>query len=330
MNTTNTTKERYDFSKAKMRCHSLYYLVCDGKEKTPKQRYAALEAILADEMNKYNNIGSHLLDKPTGLKKAAKIAGLEYELKQLAPRRYENPLSKGARSYLKGIYGELKYGKKPSFKDKGNKYTNKGKHAEESSLQLISKLDGFVYEKNEIRLSNDFLSGIPDTFRGGAGIYEAEYIPDVKSSWDWGTFSENIGNPLNPVYWWQEQGYFALSGAQGGEVSYCLISLPEHLLMAEIDGLRSRMAKQMNVIDVTVTEEYKLAEFELINNLTFDEMPEEERRLKFEVKRNEDAIQKIYETVPKCREYLDEIQEMHLSGVFSDKELPILDAIEEI
>lgn len=320
----------YDFSKAKMRCHSLYYLVCPGREKTPKQRYEALEAVLADEMNKYNNIPTHLLEKATGLKKAAKIAGIEYELKQLEPRRYEDPLPKTARTYLKGIYGELKYGKKPSFKDKGNKYTNKGKEVEELSLQLISRMDGYVYEKNEVRLENDFISGIPDTFRGGKSIYEAEYIPDVKSSWDWGTFSENIGNPLNPVYWWQEQGYFWLSGATAGEVSYCLISLPEHLLMAEIDNLRSRMAKRLNVIDVTVTEEYKLSEFDLINNLTFDEIPENERRLKFEVKRSEDAIKKIQETVPKCRDYLNEIQEMHLSGFFSDKELPILENIEEI
>lgn len=322
--------EIYDFSKVKMRCSSLYYLVCDGKNRTPKQKYADLEAMLADEMDKYNNIASHLLEKPTGLRKAAKIAGIEWQLKQLEPKRYEDPLPQGARSYLKAMYGEIKYGKKPSFKDKGNKYTNKGKHAEESSLQLIGKLDNYPYIKNEIRLENEMLSGIPDTYMGGKSIYEAEYIPDVKSSWDWGTFSENIGNPLNPVYWWQEQGYFALSGAQGGEVSYCLISLPEHLLMAEIDGLRNRMAKQLNVIDVTVTDEYKMAEFELINNLTFDEIPEQERRLKFEVKRNDDAIQKIYDTVPKCREYLQEIQEMHLMGVFSDKELPILDTIEEL
>lgn len=319
----------FDFSDTKMRCHALYYLVCQGREKTPKQQYDALTILLAEENNKYNNIGSHLLDKPTGLKKAAKIAGIEYQIKQLEPRRFEDPLPRGARSFLKGMYGELKYGKKHTFKDRGNKYTSKGREVEEDSLQLISILDNYIYEKNEVRLENSFISGIPDSFRGES-IYKAEYIPDVKSSWDWGTFSENIGNPLNPVYWWQEQGYFWLSGATGGEVSYCLISLPEHLLMAEIDNLRSRMAKKLNVIDVTVTEEYKIAEFELINSLTFDEMPPEERRLKFEVKRNDEAIKKIEETVPKCRDYLNEIQEMHLMGFFSDKELPILDTIEEI
>lgn len=320
--------EIFDFSNALMRCSGLYYLLCRGKEKSPKQKYEDLTACLTEEMDKYEDMGERLQGMKRGLSKAAKIAGLEQEIARLEPKKHEDPLPKGARSYLKCMYGELKYGKQSAFKDKGNKYTNKGKVAEGASLRLISDLDGVEYIKNEIRIDNDLISGIPDSFLGKS-VYEADYVPDVKTSWSWDTFSENIGQPLNPLYWWQQQGYFALTGAKAGEVSYCLVNLPETQLNDEILRLEDRMRKQLDVIDVSIHPEYKLAEYNLINNMTFDNIPAPQRRLKFEVKRNDEAIQKIYDVVPKCREYLAEIQELHLTGYFSDKE-PILDEIEEI
>lgn len=321
--------EVFDFSNALMRCSGLYYLLCRGKEKSPKLRYEELTANLEEEISKYEDLGERLQGMKRGLTKAAKIAGLEQEIAKLESKKHEDPLPRGARSYLKGMYGELKYGKQSAFKDKGNKYTNKGKLAEGASLRLISDLDGVDYQKNEIRINNEFISGIPDTFLGKS-IYEAEYVPDVKTSWSWDTFSENIGQALNPVYWWQEQGYFALTGAKEGEVSYCLVNLPEPQLNDELLRLEDRMRKQLNVIDVSIHPEYKLAQYNLINNMTFDNIPPAQRRLKFEVKRSDDAIQKIYDVVPKCRAYLEEIQELHMTGFFSDKELPVLDTIEEI
>lgn len=321
--------EIFDFSKALIHCSCIYYVVCKGKTKTPKQKYDDMSQVLLEERLKYDNIAPHLLEKPSGLSKAAKIAGLEYELSKLEATKSVDPLPPGAKSYLKRIYGELKYGKKTAYKEKGNKYTNKGKLAEADALKLISDLDGIEYKKNEVRINNEFLSGIPDTFIGES-VYEAEYVPDVKSSWDWDTFSDSLDKDLNPLYWWQIQGYLALTGASAGEVSYCLINMPESLLLDELRNLETRLQKTLNIIDVTITKEYTEAALSLVNNLTFDNIPPKERRQKFEVKRNEEAIKKIYETIPKCREYLQEIQEKHLMGVVKDKELPMLDAIEEI
>jgi hypothetical protein len=41
-------------------------------------------------------------------------------------------------------------------------------------------------------------------------------------------------------------------------------------------------------------------------------MPEHERRIVYKVERNDDDLQKAYKQVEKCREYLIEIEKMHL------------------
>ncbi len=48
----------HDFSNALMRCHGLYYLMAEGKEKTPKRKYEDLCALLVEEMAKYD---AHIL-----------------------------------------------------------------------------------------------------------------------------------------------------------------------------------------------------------------------------------------------------------------------------
>lgn len=316
--------EIFDFSKALMRCHAIYYIIAPGKEKSPKQKYADAIQLLAIEQEKYDAMGERVQGMKSGLTKAAKIAGLEQEIAKLYPKKDDDPLTTGAKSYLKRIYGEIKYGKYNMSKEKGTKYMNKGKMAEQDSIDLINLLDGEQYIKNEIRLQNDFLSGIPDTFKGES-IDKAIHVPDVKTSWDFETFIENVGKPLNPLYWWQMQGYFDLTGARSGEVSYCLVNTPYSIIEEE----KFKLAKRLDAV-TNESPEYRLAEALLVNNMTFDEMPAKERRLKYEVNRDDNAIQQIHDKIPQCRDYLMEIQELHLTGYFSDKELPILETIEEI
>lgn len=319
----------FDFSKALIRCHAIYYIMCDGQTKTPKQKYEEWQAVLSVEREKYDNMPGHLLNKPSGLSKAAKIVAVEHELDKLEDKKHIHPLSASAKSCLKRLYGEIKYGKQASFKEKGNKYTQKGKIVEDDSLKLIGDMDGREYKKNELRIENEFLSGIPDTFFGES-IYKAEYVPDVKSSWDWNTFSDSLDKNINPLYWWQLQGYFALTGAKEGEISYCLISMPESLLNDEIMRYEDRFRKETGIIDVSISKEYQEGVKKLVNNLTFEDMSPRERRQQIKIIRDDDAIQKIYEAVPKCREYLQELQEKHLMGVFSDKEVSTLESIEEV
>jgi len=195
--------------------------------------------------------------------------------------------------------------------DKGNKYTNKGKLGEPDSIQLCSFLDDRIYSKNETRFDDEFLTGEPDVIHF---TVEGPYIIDVKTSWDIETFMDVLGKDLSPLYWWQIQGYFALTGAKYGEVSYCLVDTPEVLLNQEKQWLfkRTDAATELN-------PEYMAAEKELVNNMTFSDMPPAERRIRFTVERDDEAIEKIYKRVVKCREYLAEIEQMHLTGTFAAK-----------
>jgi hypothetical protein len=303
--------------------------MCAGNSKTPKQQYEYYSEVLRIEQGKYELMPDRNKGMTNGLKKAAKIAGLEFELNRLEDKKHIDPLPASAKSYLKRLYGELKYGKSAVFKDKGNKYTTKGKLVQTESILFISEMDGVDYIENDERINNEFITGIPDCYLGET-LLTAEYIPDVKNSWEWDTFCDNIDKPLNPLFWWQMQGYFALTTAKEGEISFCLMNMPESLLNDELMALSNRMQKQLNVIDVTISPEYRLAEAMLISNLTFDDMPDAERRLKFKVEKDDAAIAKIYERVPKCRDYLNEIQELHLQGVFTQKDLPELIESEDI
>lgn len=314
-------REVYDFTEAKVRCHATYHIVCPGKTKTPKEKYEEWTDILAVEAAKYEQLDDRKRAMKTGMNMLAKITAIEHQIEKLEATKHQDPLPAGAKSYLKKLYGYLKYGKWSASKEKGNKYTDKGKLAEPDAIALVNFIDGKEYVKNETRFESSFLSGIPDIIDESG---EMPYIVDVKASWDWETFAENIGKPLNPLYWWQIQAYFDLVGFEQGEVSYCLVDTPAVILEDE----KMRLAKRMNALTIE-SPEYRLAEALLINNLTFSDIHPLERRLKFPIERNEEAIQRIHETVPKCRDYLFELQEMHLTGYFTDKEIPILDTIEE-
>lgn len=315
-------REVYDFSNAKIRCHALFYVTTKGKVPTPKDKYSQLQQTLANEVAKYHELSDRSRDGKTGLSKAAKIAGLEQEIDKLEPKKHEDPLSAGARSYLKRLYGYLKYNKWSATLEKGNKYTDKGRLAEPASIELISGLDGIKYGKNEECFETDLIMGTPDivTFKN-----DSPRIIDVKSSWDWDTFSENIGKQLNPLYYWQMQGYLEVTDTEEGEVDYCLVDTPEVILSEE--GFK--LFRRMDCLTME-TPEYLIAAAKMRNNMTFSDMPAIERRLMFPVKRDQSAIERIEYIIPKCRDYLFEIQEMHLTGYFSDKELPILESIEEL
>lgn len=117
----------------------------------------------------------------------------------------------------------------------------------------------------------------------------------------------------------------ALTGCDSSEVSYCLVNTPEVLLEGEKYALLRRF-------DVVSEEDptFKKAYGELLNNMTFDDMPIEARRLKFIVERDEEAIQKIYKRVAMCREYLARLQELHAKGVFVAKSINMSDSEEEM
>jgi hypothetical protein len=298
----------FDFSTAKVRCSSIYNIMAGADSKTNLQKWVELCAEIADKKLRMDSMKKK--DGPGYAKIADSLEDLAACEKVLQMAKDEPlPFGAGCKTYLTALYADVKYGKWNPTKDIGSKYTSKGKQAEESSIDLISRLDKQFYQKNQLTMENPWLRGTPDVIVGD-DPYNAEKIIDVKSPWDCETFFSNLNGELVAQYKFQMMGYMALTNAPVAEVHFCLVDIPAHLWERERKSLFDRME--------VLTEEdidYKLALAQLFRNLTFGDMPLEERRVKFVVERDEELIQKIYQQVEKCRPYLQEIEKKHLFGV---------------
>jgi hypothetical protein len=282
--------------------------------KTPKQQYEDAVATLSDMVAKYDALEQRLKDMKSGQSLLAKIVSLEKKVADLKVHRNDEPLSQTAKSYLAKVYAEVKYGKRSMQQLKGNKYTEKGKLVEEDGIDLVCLLDRRMLRKNDVRLTNEFLTGEPDLYLG-EDIRNAEYVIDIKCPWDVETFFGNLGSPLNSDYFWQMQGYFALTNAPEGEVSYTLVSAPVDLILEE----KRKLFYKLGVV-TEEDPEFQRQFRELINNMTFEEMPPEHRRLKFPVQRDQALIEKVYGKVEQCRVYLSELERMHLPELVEEME----------
>jgi len=203
-------------------------------------------------------------------------------------------LSETCKTHLVDLYVADKYDR---HTDIFNKYVEKGLAVEEDSITLYSRVQKQFFKKNEVRLKNEFINGEPDLFTGPT-IHEAETIIDVKSSWDLYTFTRAKFSDVNKHYWWQLQGYMALTGAKKSRLAYCLVNTPEQTINDE----KRKLMWRMGALSEEATD-YKEA-CELIDkNMRYDDIPLHERVFIFEIERDEYAIQSIYDKVKKCREY---------------------------
>lgn len=212
-------------------------------------------------------------------------------------------LGKTCIAHLAKIYVWEKYGRR---KDIVTAAMSKGTFVEEDSITLISQVEKKMYKKNEERIVNEFLSGTPDMY-DGKSILKATYVKDAKSAWDLESFIKNETDGLDKNYYWQLQGYFDLTGAKRGSVDFCLVNTPPHLIVEE----KKKLFYKMNA----PTEEnidYKIACAELEYNMIFDDIPPEERVIKFEVDRNDEDIERAHQKVIQCREWLAEFDEMRM------------------
>lgn len=235
--------------------------------------------------------------------RCSSIGQLMTEPKEKAAKE-AGELSKTAKTHLKSIYIQEKYGRE---KDVVTRQMQKGIEVEEESITLLSRVQKKMLTKNDRRLSNNFITGLPDIFEGES-IEKATSITDIKSSYDLFSFMSNIGESLDTGYYYQLQGYMALSGAPIAYIAYCLVNTPQHI----ISGEKYRLFKAMDVISEESPEYIKEA-MKIEKNLTFDDIPKEERVLLFEVRRDDEVIEKIYEKVQKARYYLAQFEQFHIN-----------------
>jgi hypothetical protein len=286
-----------DFSKALIRCHKLGDLLTEPR--------GCITANQLEEIIELQTKKKELTDKQV------------QRLAELILKRDETekePLSEACITYLIELYQFMRYGRRPKDKTAYVKQLSKGTSVEEDSLDLISKLDNVMYRKNEERLDNEFFTGIPDAWLG-EDILAATWIEDIKSSWDLESFFPNIveclkdGKPpqLQTRYWWQIQGYFDLTGAREGAVSFCLVNTPESLINDE-------KYKLLRKLDVATDEDprFLMEAAEIERNMKFDDIPPQERRVRFIVQRDDAAIEKAKKRVVRCRKWLEGFHQQHL------------------
>ena len=249
--------------------------------------------------------GSVLTDKQADTlnelqNKESRTPKQEEMLQSLIIKRDAPPsLGDTATSYLKEVYIWEKYGKEPIGGAERSKYTMKGKLVEEESIMMLSRIDSQAYSKNDTRFKNMYLTGEPDI------IHQTKII-DIKSSYDFATLLSNIGKPLNSLYEYQVTGYMALTGASEAEVCYCLVNMPQEMINSD----KKRIFYALNAT-TEESPEYLRQVAKLENNTSFDEIPIQERLVRFPVQRDEELITKIYKRVEACREWLKEFDKYH-------------------
>ena len=257
-----------DVNNILFRCSSLGYIMTEAKGSITEIQLAELK----------------ILEEKENLTHAQSKKYAELIAKRDAPPK----LSDTTVVHLVDKYVSVKYGRET---DIITKYTNKGLSVEEDSLTLYSRYKKRNYTKNQETLSNEFISGTPDVIK--------EHIIDIKSSWDIFTFFRTKAKDINKMYYWQMQGYMALTGAKSATLAYCLTDTPDHMINDE----KRRLLWKMGALTENDPLYIEGAE-KLEANLRYEDIPLEERIIEVEIERNEEDIHRIYQRVMQCREYM--------------------------
>jgi hypothetical protein len=307
------------FENTLIRCSAIGLVMTEPRGKSNRELYDDAFEKLGIEQEKYNAMPNKNLK--TASNKMVKILSLTDKVAELAEIKDEEQLSETCKSFLVQTYALERFRR---TKEVTTPQMVKGILVEDDSIDLFGQITDTKYTKNTVRLRNEFIAGTPDLF-DGEDILASTQVFDIKSSWDIVTFLSNLDGPINSMYYWQLQGYMALTGANIGTIAYCLVNTPEVLLNDEKRKLFYRM-------DVATEEnpKYLLAAAQLEYNLTFNDIPKELRLLTFQVDRNDEEICRVYQKVIKCRQYLAEFAERHEHFTKMHRKHSFLSSIEKL
>lgn len=208
--------------------------------------------------------------------------------------------SDGCIDYLMEWYSWETTGKIPVDKEAMDiQYTRKGKSTENDCISLLSRVDKVVYTKNEQRITNKYLSGIPDIFLG-TEVMAATKIVDNKSLWDYPGFLKILNKKPENGYVDQIGGYCDITEAPIGEIAKTLINMPVEIVM----DYEYRLLKKMNLA-TTESPEFQEEWKKWERSMHFDDIPKEQRVYKIPVQPfTPKRKQMIYDRVKVCREWL--------------------------
>jgi hypothetical protein len=255
----------------------------------------------------------------------------ESELQRLIDKR-DNPnsnLSETCKTYLRELFLSVKYQREKII---SSKYLEKGLRHEENALTLLSVVKDAFLKKNKTRLSNRYISGLPDTFQGES-IQKAKRGYDTKVCWSLWTMPDPK-EPLDPQYEFQNHSYNALTGAEQWSTTYCLVNADAMSIRLEKERTNNFYADEDgNRPDDNPShpsyDEYMNRLIEIEKNMIFDmklfkernpidyhdsiilkgddwkfDIPKEQRVVEFVTPRDSMVIQEMYDKIEDCRKWI--------------------------
>lgn len=203
-----------------------------------------------------------------------------------SPRSKGEVLSETAKTFIEDVFREKEYG---IYKNISSRYTDKGIQMEDEAIQLAGNVLGWDLNvnKNEERLKNEWITGIPD-------INTETLLADIKCSWSGSTFPFFDTELPNKDYFWQLQGYMMLTGHLQAELVYCLMNTPQQIVEDEV----RRMHWKLNLLEESLDVREAV---ECQHN--FDHLSDNLRIKRFIVEGSIDAENRIKEKVEQANEY---------------------------
>jgi hypothetical protein len=203
-----------------------------------------------------------------------------------SPRSKGEVLSETAKTFIEDVFREKEYG---IYKDISSRYTDKGIQMEDEAIELAGNVLGWDLNvnKNEERLKNEWITGIPD-------INTETLLADIKCSWSGSTFPFFDTELPNKDYFWQLQGYMMLTGHLQAELVYCLMNTPQQIVEDEV----RRMHWKLNLLEESLDVRDAV---QCQHN--FDHLSDNLRIKRFIVEGSIDAENRIKEKVEQANDY---------------------------
>lgn len=255
-----------------------------------KIRASAIGKIMAGKIGLTDKQEDELITLQEKIKRTDKQ---DLRLKELKYKKDNPVLPETMKSYCKQWLQEQVYNRGKHF---ANKYTEKGNIMEDDSIDFIAKmLDFGMLIKNNGQFENEYITGTPD-------ILTNDCVIDAKNSWDFSTFPLLEDEPPTKDYVWQLQGYMDITNQENAKLCYVLSNTPDHLIDRE-----ARIFAMENGFEDLDAATYA----EVFNRMNYDDVEDRLRIKTFEFKREQIAIDEIYERVELCRLYIESLVKKH-------------------
>jgi hypothetical protein len=202
------------------------------------------------------------------------------------PRSKSEEFSKTAMKRAIEAYIISRYDRYP--KDITSDAIKKGLMVEDDAIDILARVDGRLYMKNEERFSNAYISGTPDII--------ADDVVDIKSSFDIFTYFASKFD-YEKSYEWQLQGYMALTGKTSARLAYVLCDTPDVI----IESMKRKAWYDLgSPFDDTVSGKIGM---EIERNAKYD-LSDAERVHIHHFQYDNDAIERVYQRVADLRLWL--------------------------